>query len=590
MAAPAAASPPPAAAAALARDDAGSVVVSGSRVESPGITNVQTQGVDEGGIVKTYGQYLVVLRRGRLFTIDTSGGALRPVAAVNAFAGDEQGSSGRAWYDEMLVAGNMVVVIGYNYGRTGTEINRFRISGAGQLTYVDTHHLRSDDYYSSENYASRLIGSRLIVYAPRNFYYDRDDREEFDEALPAIRRWNGDDDAPFKPLTTPRRVFAADMLLNNPRRANIDTTHSVTDCDLSREELDCRVTVVLGSESRNFYVSQDAVYVWTGDVMQGADDKDEERSILYRIPLNGQSPQAIAAYGEPTNQFSVLEQRGTLNVLVRNDHGGEGMWRSEIGQGDLALLRLPLSQMGRGNRTTTRTLYQSLPDGERVGSLENRFVGDFLLYSNRPYGGGDNKPEAGAVHVVALNGGAQTRIATGTRVTRIDVMGRDAMVIGSAPGNGLAFEAITLSGTPRLEDRYVLPAAREGENRSQAYFYRPTNADGTDGILGLPVTTALSGENERFLGSGSGVFFLNRDQRHLSPAGQLDADSGRAVQDNCLASCTDWYGNARPIFLGDRIIALMGYELVEGRRDNGRIRETQRVSFAPTEPARQPGD
>jgi len=43
----------------------------------------------------------------------------------------------------------------------------------------------------------------------------------------------------------------------------------------------------------------------------------------------------------------------------------------------------------------------------------------------------------------------------------------------------------------------------------------------------------------------------------------------------------DWYGNARPIFLRGRTFALLGYELVEGREDDGRIRELRRVSFAP---------
>ena len=40
------------------------------------ITNVQHAGVDEGGIVKLHGEHLVVLRRGRLFTVAIGDGAL----------------------------------------------------------------------------------------------------------------------------------------------------------------------------------------------------------------------------------------------------------------------------------------------------------------------------------------------------------------------------------------------------------------------------------------------------------------------------------------------------------------------------------
>ena len=69
---------------------------------------------------------------------------------------------------------------------------------------------------------------------------------------------------------------------------------------------------------------------------------------------------------------------------------------------------------------------------------------------------------------------------------------------------------------------------------------------------------------------------------------------GVAADDGCKASCVDWYGNARPIFLGDRVLALMGYEIVEGRLQAGgwridepsgvpaeQIVERRRIGFAP---------
>jgi hypothetical protein len=54
------------------------------------------------------------------------------------------------------------------------------------------------------------------------------------------------------------------------------------------------------------------------------------------------------------------------------------------------------------------------------------------------------------------------------------------------------------------------------------------------------------------------------------------------VNDGCVASCVDWYGNSRPIFLRGRVFALMGYEIVEGRVDASRIVETRRISYAPS--------
>ena len=50
------------------------------------ITNVQTAGVDGVGIVKRAGEHLVILRRGRLFTVRVGGAALQPAARVDAYA------------------------------------------------------------------------------------------------------------------------------------------------------------------------------------------------------------------------------------------------------------------------------------------------------------------------------------------------------------------------------------------------------------------------------------------------------------------------------------------------------------------------
>nr|MDQ3818513.1 beta-propeller domain-containing protein [Acidobacteriota bacterium] len=87
------------------------------------VTNVQQAGVDEGGIVKLHGDYLVMLRRGRLFTVQIGDGALKPVSVADAF-GPEIDPAG-TWYDEMLVSEDTVAVIGYSYQRGGTEIGLF---------------------------------------------------------------------------------------------------------------------------------------------------------------------------------------------------------------------------------------------------------------------------------------------------------------------------------------------------------------------------------------------------------------------------------------------------------------------------------
>ena len=186
-------------------------------------------------------------------------------------------------------------------------------------------------------------------------------------------------------------------------------------------------------------------------------------------------------------------------------------------------------------------------------------------------------------YAVALKGHRLTPIEPGGQVTRIDQLGLDAILIGNAPGGALRFQSIGLNeaGGPAIVDRYDLPSAREGESRSQAFFFRPANADGSDGILGLPVARSNPPGVRSAVYYRAGIFFMHRKARKFAPAGTLDANPVGSANDNCQASCVDWYGNARPIFLGTRIFALMGYELVEGRTDGGAISEVQRLDFNP---------
>ncbi|HET7526019.1 MAG TPA: beta-propeller domain-containing protein, partial [Burkholderiaceae bacterium] len=203
------------------------------------ITNVQTAGVDEGGIVKRAGDFLIVLRRGRLFTVRVGGDALQPIAAVDAYApgSNPQG----AWYDELLVAGSDVVVVGYSYARGGTEIGLFDLDSEGGLRHRATHHLRSFDYYSSRNYASRLIGRKLIFYTPTLLSpWQAQPWQQF----PAVRRWQGEVDAAgFRRILPATRVYRTDDEFEPGEALAL---HTVTSCELGGDDLRCESTAVLG--------------------------------------------------------------------------------------------------------------------------------------------------------------------------------------------------------------------------------------------------------------------------------------------------------------------------------------------------------
>src|SRR5690606_4929805 len=148
--------------------------------------------------------------------------------------------------------------------------------------------------------------------------------------------------------------------------------HTVTVCDLGRRELACDATVVMGPPGRVFYVSPSSVYVWVTDWQS-----ERQRSFVYRMPLDGSAPSVLRTVGSPVDQFSFLESNdGHLNVLVRADSGGDGMWSAEVASGDLALLRVRLESFSDGSASAPRERYRNLPKPEGH-TFQNRFVGDF---------------------------------------------------------------------------------------------------------------------------------------------------------------------------------------------------------------------
>lgn len=144
----------------------------------------------------------------------------------------------------------------------------------------------------------------------------------------------------------------------------------------------------------------------------------------------------------------------------------------------------------------------------------------------------------------------------------------------------MRFTSIRLSDRPAVAHSYTRKGSSQGELRSHGFFYK---AEGPDsGLLGLPIRGGgRPGYEHLFEGSAS-VLFLRNDDMQLKEVGDLASKAEGSSNDGCRASCVDWYGNTRPLFLRGRIFALLGYELVEGAiTADGQMRETRRTSFAP---------
>ena len=183
--------------------------------------------------------------------------------------------------------------------------------------------------------------------------------------------------------------------------------HTVTVCDLARGEFDCKATSVIGPAGRVFYVSAESVYVWVSDWTQ-QNDKWRAQSMVYRMPLDGSAPSALNVSGSPVDQFSFLESDdGFLNVLVRSDSSGDGMWGAEAAEGDVALMRVPLTHFSDGTDTVQPFRYRKLPKPDGY-TFQNRFVGDYLLYGTGSGWGRPEKVQKSNFYAVQWAGGART--------------------------------------------------------------------------------------------------------------------------------------------------------------------------------------
>jgi hypothetical protein len=529
------------------------------------VADAAAPGVDEGGMVKAVGDYLVVLHRGRLFTVRVGGGALQPVAATDAFGPGVQGSS--YTYDRMLVSGDRVLVLGIPAGGGGSlvQVGVFRLAPDGRLAHQATYYLRSLDDYSRYNYGSRtdavrLVGDRLVFYVP----------------LPVE---TGDDPlARFPAVSGPGVVAppAAAVRVYRPAgRVNTQNLHlhALTTCDLAADAPRCQSTALLAGGDRPFHVTGTAVYLWASQPASW-EENAPQRSVLYRIPLDGSTPTALRVAGKPVDESSFLESGGYLHVLLSMDARPGAQYRTPW----LALLRVPVSALGAGRDSAAAADYRELTT--LWSGVYHRFVGDWLVYAipDSPVGG------SSTVHAVRLEGGGDSQVAVlPYRADRVEAMGADAAVLGSHEHDlhldvvRLGSEAATLADSRNLGTRIPRPG----------FDYRE-DGEGA-GVLGLPFYGPdRPGYEHLELGSASILFLRSQDHR-LGEMGEL-ASGEPTGNDGCQASCRLWYGNARTLFLRGRVLTLLGYELVEGREEDGRIRELRRVGFAPTvPPASSPG-
>jgi hypothetical protein len=367
-------------------------------------------------------------------------------------------------------------------------------------------------------------------------------------------------------VAAPTRIYQPAQPLE--RVADGIVLHTVITCDLA-QTLSCDATVVMGGQPSAFYVTPSAMYVWAADVWRDA------RAMLYRVPLSGGAPTALRVRGQPFDQFSFLEDGGQLNVVLAMPGSSAGPSGPAT---QVSLLRVRLAELADGSTEAPRSAYSPVTQCGS-GAVENRFIDAHLLVScGLPATDAPDAPLASSLVVRRHDGDGATHVNAPFWIARIDRLGAHAVIAGapSAAARDLVMSTIDLSGDGSVADTLTLAGTGQRDVRSHAFAFAAEGA--TDGWLALPVTPA--GETGGSIGAGA-VAFVRSDGLRLAAGGLLTGEA-EPTDDGCVASCVDWYGDARPVFVDGRVFALLGYEVVEGTPGGGRIVERRRVSFAPS--------
>lgn len=579
------------------------VTTASKATPKPSITNNQTAGVDEGDIVKQIGDYFLVLQDGRIFAVNTR--TMQLTDRADVYRRDNDGDPiGADWYDEMLVQGDKVLITAYSYDDSATELSVFQLDQtSGKLARQGVFLISSDDYYSGDNYATRIVGDKLVIYTP----YDFDALEDLTDRKnrPVIRRWRTpgdrkDDQEQGTPLFDANNIYWPVLRTSEP------SLHTVTICPLEgvgKRDLKCRTTGFVGPQRAEMFVSPSAVYLWTSTAGEGdywsldqcaEDDKPVPRptagevapGVVYRLPIGGDDPSVLPVRGGVTNQFSIDEHKGRFRALAtwRSD-ACETSWNAPA---EVALLDVSGRRFAEAYDEASGREFRPLPGpGKRL--VENRFAGDWLVYGGRDGWGGyppdaEDGPQSSKAFAVPLGNPRKLQVfEPGHQFIRIERVGDDMVLNGYRDDSGLMVSLLKLEDKARLGGQVKLDGRYESERRSHA-FNATVDGNGS-GLMGVPVVSRERQPGRWWWYSDvSDLTFLSFDR--AGKLGDLGAVKGTAKDDvethedyDCEVSCIDWYGNARPIFTDGRVFALMATNLVEVEVSGGKVREKLRIDL-----------
>ncbi|MGH1374580.1 MAG: beta-propeller domain-containing protein [Cellvibrionaceae bacterium] len=561
------------------------VVTAQKATANPVITNNQEAGVDEGDIVKVIGDYFVILRQGKLYAVRMASDshALTPTDSINVI---KPGWEHQAWIDELLVYQNYLVVIGYAYqgvlSEGTTEFNILQLSDDGTFKHINTYVIRSADYFSSENYATRIIDGELVFNFPVPLYEMPVEREQAQLEFAQIGRL---------PDTPEQKITWSSLLVVEDIYKPVETTlfpalHVFVKCELRTELDNCQSAGVISSQFEiPSYVTTKSIYFAAQSLRpEYLIDAEFDYSIegnfnysdfhLYRIDLKDFAVNDIGIKGMPLNQFSFQETVNGLNLVTG--------WELESADIEFYLQKIEKEDFKSPDHEQVNTTLIGEFDGDNY--YTTRFtniwlaIGEIYNYWQKPPKTTFN------VQLVSTIDDVRFEIPLSHTADRLELTDNALLVMGyREEGTELTASLITDTDSPSVQSSYDFTGIYEGEARSHGFNF--THYPSGERIFGFTSQWKEGrSKNNAYLDyqeSPSDIVFMHIDEslqmQQLTTFESMQKPEKQTY--DCDVSCYDWYGNTRPFFLGGKVYGLTGYELIQGVFKDGQVTEEYRVDY-----------
>jgi uncharacterized secreted protein with C-terminal beta-propeller domain len=306
-------------------------------------TNVQVDGIDEGDVVKTDGEYIYILRKGDLIIFAADGADTREVGRITVGVEyDNCKDDGIEFHyktpTELYILGDRIAVISDdNSGSDFSDGDYNSFNSYSQRVTVDIIDISDRSApkiaqsfgQDGNSVSSRLNGSKLFLVSSYYIGIYATDENLPETYIPAL--YENDESA----------LMPCDCIVIPPEHNGYDySVICVYDLDTMQRSFS---DSVLGGGDM-IYMTANSLYIagtryvdeeqepYTEDIYTVTKRSGESRTTLTRYDISGDVP-CIAAFGELSgylcDQFSMDEYGGYLRVVETNDSYGYTIYYDE---------------------------------------------------------------------------------------------------------------------------------------------------------------------------------------------------------------------------------------------------------------------